>query len=65
MTREFLKNHWSTVKVLLKGRFPELTDNDLAYVFGREDTVLERVTIRTGQSREQVEGYLRQEIDVT
>jgi uncharacterized protein YjbJ (UPF0337 family) len=47
----------------LREKYPNLTDNDLAYIAGSEEEVFDRVERRTGLKREQVEHSLLQEIN--
>jgi hypothetical protein len=42
--------------------YPALTDNDLAYVHGSENDVIDRVESRTGLKREEVEQVLQTNI---
>jgi uncharacterized protein YjbJ (UPF0337 family) len=56
-----LKTNWSIVKGKLKEKYRNLTDNDLAYISGREDDMLGHIQLKTGASRDELEGYLREE----
>jgi len=65
MNAQFLKYYWTIIKPTLKQKYPDLTDNDLAYVSGCEEEVFGRVEQRTGVKREQLEGFLQSEINLT
>lgn len=56
-----LKETWSVVKTKLKERYAELTDNDLAYILGREEETLGHIQEKTGASREDILRILRDE----
>lgn len=56
-----LKGNWNIAKGKLKQKFAQLTDDDLAYVEGKEEELMGRIQKRTGQTREQVEGALKEE----
>lgn len=62
MNAQFLKDQWSLIRHKLREKYPNLTDNDLAYVAGSEEEVFDRVERRTGVKREQVESALLKEI---
>jgi hypothetical protein len=62
MDTQFFKDHWTAVKTVLKEMYPALTENDLAYVFGREGDVIDRVRSRTGLKREEVEQVVQDRI---
>jgi uncharacterized protein YjbJ (UPF0337 family) len=64
MNAQFLKYHWTVIKPTLKQNYPDLTDNDLAYISGCEEEVFGRVEQRTGVKREQLEGFLQSAIDL-
>jgi len=63
MDAQFLKHHWTVIKPTLKQKYPDLTDNDLAYISGCEEEVFGRVEQRTGMKRWQLEGFLQGRID--
>lgn len=58
MTAQFLKGQWPVIRAKLKEKYPELTDNDLAYILDREEQVFERVQHRTGLTRAEIESSL-------
>lgn len=53
------EENWSEKKQRLQRRYPDLTDDDLAYVEGKEDKLFERVEQRLGTSREETEKIIR------
>ncbi|HEY8994319.1 MAG TPA: hypothetical protein VIM71_06650 [Lacunisphaera sp.] len=55
MTAQFLKGQWTAIRTKLKEKYPELTENDLAYVLGHEEEIFDRVQARTGLTRKEVE----------
>ena len=55
MTAQFLKGQWTAIRTKLKEKYPDLTENDLAYVLGQEEEIFERVQARTGLTRKEVE----------
>ena len=65
MNAHFLKCYWTIIKPTLKQKYPDLTDNDLAYISGCEEEIFGRVEQRTGVKREQLEGFLQSEINLT
>jgi hemerythrin superfamily protein len=62
MNAQFLKEQWSLIRDKLREKYPNLTDNDLAYVAGSEEEVFDRVERRTGLKRQEVESTLLNEI---
>ena len=62
MNAQFLKDQWSIIRSKLQEKYPNLTENDLAYVRGSEEEVFEKVERRTGLKREEVESTLLKEI---
>ena len=50
-----IKGNWNIAKGKLKQKYAELTDNDLAYVHGKEDELVGRLQKRTGKTREEIE----------
>jgi uncharacterized protein YjbJ (UPF0337 family) len=56
-----LPARWHVAQAKLKQRFASLTDDDLAYVKGREDELLARLQERTGLSRDELERELAAE----
>jgi uncharacterized protein YjbJ (UPF0337 family) len=53
-----LKGNWNVIRGRLKQQYAELTDNDLAYVEGKEDETTGRIQHRLGKTREEVEKIL-------
>jgi len=61
MNQLTLQENWSLLKEKMKQKYPNLTDNDLAYVLGRENEVIDQIQRKTGESRDEIEKYLREE----
>ncbi len=61
MNQLTLKENWSLFKEKMKQKYPNLTDNDLAYILGKEDEVIDQIQRKTGESRDEIEKYLREE----
>jgi uncharacterized protein YjbJ (UPF0337 family) len=51
---------WSVSKGKLRQKYPSLTDNDLAYILGKEDEMIDQIQRKTGESRDEIEKYLRE-----
>ncbi len=47
-----VEEQWPQVRVRLRERYPELTEEDLVLVEGREEDLLEAIARRTGGTRE-------------
>jgi len=56
-----LKETWGVVKATLKRKFTELSDNDLAYILGREEEMIQHIQTKTGLSRDQLLRIMRNE----
>ena len=54
-----IKGDWNIAKGKLKQKWADLTDDDLAYVSGKEDELVGRIQKRTGQTREAIEKELK------
>lgn len=65
MSTQFLIEQWSIIRDKLQEKYPNLTDNDLAYVHGSETEVFDRVERRTGLKRQEIEQSLLKELNVT
>ncbi|NNE77214.1 MAG: general stress protein CsbD [Pricia sp.] len=50
---------WGKMRISYQGRYPEVTDKDMDYRQGEFDDMIDRLAIRTGQSREDVEHEIR------
>jgi uncharacterized protein YjbJ (UPF0337 family) len=61
MNQLILQENWRVSKEKLKQKYPNLTDNDLAYILGKEDEMIDQIQRRTGESRDEIEKYLREE----
>jgi uncharacterized protein YjbJ (UPF0337 family) len=56
-----LKDNWSVFKEKLKQKYANLTDNDLAFVLGKENEMIDQIQRKTGESRDEIEKYVREE----
>ncbi len=48
------KGTWNQIKGKLKQKYGDLTDDDLAYVEGKEDELLGRLQKKTGKMKEEL-----------
>lgn len=53
-----IKGNWSQMKGKIKQKFPDLTDDDLNFVPGKEDDLLGRIQRKTGKTRDEVVSYI-------
>jgi uncharacterized protein YjbJ (UPF0337 family) len=56
-----LRETWGTIKAALKRKYANLTDNDLAYIYGREEEIINRIQEKTGASRDDLMRVLRED----
>jgi len=54
MNKLQIKGNWNIVKGKLKQEYADLTDDDLNYVEGKEDELLDRIQKKTGDTREEL-----------
>jgi len=54
MTTLEIKGNWNVIKGKLKQKYGQLTDDDLAFVQGKEEELLGRVQSRLGRTKEEV-----------
>jgi len=54
MNSTALKGNWNVVKGKLKQQYANLTDNDLAFVEGKEDELLGRLQLKLGKSKQEI-----------
>jgi hypothetical protein len=59
-TRQQLQSKFQQIKPQLKGQFSGLTDQDLEVGQNDPDTLIDTISQKTGQGREQVEQVVRQ-----
>jgi hypothetical protein len=59
-TRQQLQSKFQQIKPQLKGQFSGLTDQDLEVGRNDPDTLIDTISQKTGQGREQVEQVVRQ-----
>lgn len=60
MNQLTLKGNWNIAKGKLRQKYADLTDDDVAYVEGKEDELYGRLQKKTGQTREQIERDLKE-----
>jgi uncharacterized protein YjbJ (UPF0337 family) len=53
-----IKGNWNQMKGKIKLKYPDLTDDDLMFVAGKEDDLLGRIQRKTGKSRDEVVSYI-------
>jgi uncharacterized protein YjbJ (UPF0337 family) len=53
-----IKGNWNQMKGKIKEKYPDLTDDDLMFVTGKEDDLLGRIQRKTGKSRDEVVSYI-------
>jgi uncharacterized protein YjbJ (UPF0337 family) len=61
MNKLQIKGNWNVVKGKLKQKYGQLTDDDLAYVEGKENELAGRIQNRLGKTKEDVEKMLKEE----
>jgi uncharacterized protein YjbJ (UPF0337 family) len=61
MNAEIIQGNWDIAKGKLKQKYANLTDNDLRFVDGKEDELIGRLERATGESRDLLEKFLRDE----
>lgn len=55
MERFTIQGNWQSAKEQLKQRWPALRDEDLEYEQGRQDELVSRLQLLTGETRENLE----------
>lgn len=53
-----IKGNWNQLKGMLKQQYSDLSDDDLAYVEGKEDELLGKIQEKTGESKEKVKEFI-------
>ncbi len=54
MNKLLIKGNWNELKGKLKQKYANLSDDDLAYVEGKEDELLGRLQKITGKTKEEL-----------
>lgn len=54
-----IKGNWNKQKGILKQRFANLTDDDLAFAEGKKDEMLGRLQIKLGKSKEELDKIIK------
>jgi uncharacterized protein YjbJ (UPF0337 family) len=52
------KSNWNNQRAKLKQKFPNITDSDLLYEQGKKDEMLERIQIKLGKTKEELNEIL-------
>jgi uncharacterized protein YjbJ (UPF0337 family) len=53
-----VQGKWDQVKGKLKAQYGDLTDHDLAYIEGQEDTLLGKLESKLGKSKQELVNYI-------
>ncbi len=53
-----IKGNWNQIKGKVKAKYGELTDDDLAYVEGKEEELLGRIQERTGKAKSEIKDFI-------
>ena len=54
-----IKGNWNLIKGKLKQAYGDLTDDDLAYVEGKDDELVGRIQRRLGKTTDEVRSEIR------
>lgn len=54
-----LKENWEEQKGKLKQKFSTITDNDLIYLEGKKEEMLEKLQIKLGKTKEELQKILK------
>lgn len=57
------KGSWNVLKGKLKQSYAGLTDDDLKYEEGKEDELIGRLQIKTGQTKDQLKKWFNSEME--
>jgi uncharacterized protein YjbJ (UPF0337 family) len=49
-----IKGNWNSQKTKLKTKFPQLTEKDLVYEFGRKEDMLTKLQDKLGKTKEEL-----------
>jgi len=60
MNKLELKGNWNELKGKFKQKYGDLTEDDLTYVEGKEDELLGRLQKKTGKTKEQLAGEIKE-----
>ena len=55
---EFKTGDWKELKSKLKKLYPKLTDNDLSFDVGKENSLVKRLQTKLGKSEEEIDQIL-------
>ncbi len=54
MNKLHIRSNWNLIKGKLKQKYGELSDDDLAYIEGKEEELLGRLQKKTGKAKEEL-----------
>jgi uncharacterized protein YjbJ (UPF0337 family) len=60
VTQETLQGNWEEIKGMLRNKWGQLTESDLAHRIGDIDQLTALIHRKTGEGRESIESYLRE-----
>jgi len=63
LTREELQGSWTTLKGQIRERWGQITDDELQQVHGDAEQFLGLLQKKTGQSRQELEKFVRQSME--
>jgi len=58
-----IKGNWNEIKGKIKQKYGDLTDDDLAYVEGKEDELLGDLQKKLGKTKEEIASEIRELIN--
>lgn len=56
--KEKITGNWNILKGKIKQQYGDLTDDDLAYVEGKEDELLGRIQKASGKTKDEVKEWI-------
>ena len=58
MTKLELTGRWNQLKGNIKQKWAQLTDDDLLFEEGKEEEVIGRIQLRTGETKESIRDFI-------
>lgn len=58
-----IKGNWKEIKGKIKQKYGDLTDDDLAYVEGKEDELLGSLQKKLGKTKDEIASEIKKLID--
>ncbi len=59
MDRNYFESQWENTKAIIQNKWNKLTDEDIRYINGRFDNLIDRLELRYGWTEEQAEDAVR------